>query len=94
MDIDKDDGQVAIESTQLLDLLQQKGVKMTLREKLWQHLHDEHGLLLLGSELEEIIMLAKEIIESDLITESNAPADLPAVAGKVRRDVGQTGQRG
>ena len=42
---------------------------MKPRQKLWQHLHDEHGLLLFGSELEEIIMLAKEIIESDLITE-------------------------
>jgi hypothetical protein len=38
---------------------------MTPRQKLWQHLHDEHGLLLLGSELEEILILAKEIIESE-----------------------------
>jgi hypothetical protein len=38
---------------------------MTPRQKLWQHLYDEHGLLLLGSEVEEILILAKEIIESE-----------------------------
>ena len=49
---------------------------MKPRQKLWQHLHDEHDLLLLGSELEEIIMLAKEIIESDVLFESNDKTEL------------------
>ena len=47
---------------------------MTPRQKLWQHLHDEYGLLLLESELDEIIMLAKEIIESYVLSESNNQA--------------------
>lgn len=33
--------------------------------KLWKHMHDEHGLTLLESELDEIIAIAKEIIDED-----------------------------
>lgn len=37
-----------------------RGEVRTPRERLWEHLHDEHKLALLESELDEIIYLAAE----------------------------------